>query len=973
MFNLKEENVRKFYRYLGHSSDEWTELRAIAWPPSGSAAQVFINNEEDFVVFCKKWNNKRNVYAGVNPRKRKGGSAEDVSRVTIIPFDVDSPHPKGEPATDDELEEARKKAIELVSWICKKGFRPPMISMSGNGYHVLQRVNIEFEDLEDIKVKLESYFHEAPTKGMDSIFDPPRILKIPGTASVKGKTSEDRPHRQSYILTEGDAEPDSPLAEHIKTLEPHTETGKEEPEKPEAEKERVTTQKKIGRLKPCFRKFVKEGERLSEIRGEDHLLRLALVQDAHSKGFTRAEIISLFRNAPDFKEDLTTQQVNHELRTIMKKGPRPWRCIKIYKHHGCSLGEKCRNYRKNVEKYLTGEASTEEEKRSPEQFFAINEDGTIGAFIPKLLGDEVLKEHRFVATNERSELWVYEKEKGIWEPRGTELVQDLATEWLGKLFRVRHVNEVVKYIRYTNYTDHDIFGKNLNKIVLKNGVYDFTTGKLGAFDPELYEINQIPVDYDPDAECHKIMKYLNEVLHPEDFNKIIELMGYCLYKSYPIARTFVLTGSGRNGKSQLLIIIKNFLGSPNITSLTLQEISYDRFAKAQLYGKLANLAADIPAEPIKYTGTIKILTGGDGTSAQHKFLSRFEFVNYSKLVFSANEVPKTEDNTNAFFRRMIIVFFPNEFPADDPNTVKDLGNKISTPEELSGLFNLAVKGLERLLRNGAFTGEETIQERAEKWIKESNPAQYFVTKFIEMSPNTFDFITKDDMYQKYVQMCHAMGRIPLHSNTFSMEIKKFLPYIDEGMKNFEQPKEKGEKKAKKIKKRVWRGVLIKTNELKEFIDEAKKGALEKTPHGEKTRTKETPTPRESEGETKGKRVDTMETMETMSIPPPSYYPITSTTPINNTKLDSPTTGTGIKDRIHRIHRIQDQPQKQLSIIRELVSTIQAYGKVASEWPVMFLERFQIPSDKAAEIVEGLRLQGKIIQDEDDSSWGAPSK
>jgi putative DNA primase/helicase len=818
MFDFGESDVRKFYRYLGHSSGEWTELRAIAWPPSGSAMQAFVDNEEDFVAFCKKWNGLRNVYVGVNPRKKKGGGAEDVARIVVIPFDVDSPHPKDEPATDGELEEARKKAVELVSWICKKGFKPPMISMSGNGHHVLQKVNIKIEDLEAIRAKLEAYFHEAPTKGLDSIFDPPRILKVPGTMSVKGKKSEDRPYRLSYIVTEGSSEPDSLLAEHIEKLESYVE---ETPEKMEPEKEETATQKKIGRLRPCFRKFVKEGGRLSDVRGEDHLLRLALVQEAHSKGFSKVEIISLFKNALDFKEDLTTKQVDDELGTIIKKGPQPWRCVKIFKHHGCSLGEKCRNYKKNVEKHLTGEVPNEEEKKTPEQFFEINEDGSLGAFIPKLLGDEILKEYKFAATSEKSKIWTYKPDKGIWKSDGAELIHEEATKRLEHKFKNIYVSETVAYIRYTNYINQNVFGGSLYKIVVMNGVLDLNTCELTPFDPDLYEINHISVTYDPDAKCPKITRFLYEVLPPKNFDTIIEVVGYCLLKSYPIARIIIFVGEGANGKSQLIVIINKFLGRENTSKLTLQQIAENTFAPAQLFGKLANLAADIPATPIKYTGIIKTLTGGgDELTAHHKYFAMFDFMNFAKLIFSVNEVPPTTDTTPAWLRRPVLIEFPNTFPAGDSGTILDIGDKISTDEELSGLLNLAVAGLQRLLRQGKFTGEESFAKRAEQYIKESNPAQYFIIQFVEEDPNTLSYIEKPILYKNYVTLCHALKRRPLISNKFSMEIPLYLPYIDDG----EIDKTIGETKKGKPqtrKTRVWYGIRIKTEELAQRIAELK--------------------------------------------------------------------------------------------------------------------------------------------------------
>jgi len=340
---INEQDIKRFYRNLGHRGHEFTELRAIAYPPPGSPVIAFVNNENDFLDFCKEWNGKRHVYSGVNPRRVKGGTSEDVSRITCIPFDVDSAHPKREAATKEELKEAEKKVNELMLWMLKNNFKRPFISMSGNGYHLLQKVDIEITDLDDLRKKLENYFRQAPSEGLDSIFDLPRIIKVPGTMSLKGDDSLERPRRLSYIVTEGDSESDDKLADHIKNIKPHFvgDLSKEKIDKKETKDEQLN--KKLRKLKPCFRRFAERGGRLSENRSEDHLLRLALVQEAHVCRLNRDEIVDLFRKSIDFDEKITKDKVNRLLKQIAKEGAKPWSCGAIREHEGC-LGSICPEY-----------------------------------------------------------------------------------------------------------------------------------------------------------------------------------------------------------------------------------------------------------------------------------------------------------------------------------------------------------------------------------------------------------------------------------------------------------------------------------------------------------------------------------------------------------------------------------------------------------------------------------------------------
>jgi phage/plasmid-associated DNA primase len=124
----------------------------------------------------------------------------------------------------------------------------------------------------------------------------------------------------------------------------------------------------------------------------------------------------------------------------------------------------------------------------------------------------------------------------------------------------------------------------------------------------------------------------------------------------------------------------------------LHRILDNRFAVAELYGKLANIDADMSTEALRNTGILKKLTGGGPIPAERKFKPPFRFVNYAKLLFSANEIPQTPDETDAFFARLIIINFPKQF-IEGANADPYLFEKISTDKELSGFLYILLKRL----------------------------------------------------------------------------------------------------------------------------------------------------------------------------------------------------------------------------------------------------------------------------------------
>jgi putative DNA primase/helicase len=127
-----------------------------------------------------------------------------------------------------------------------------------------------------------------------------------------------------------------------------------------------------------------------------------------------------------------------------------------------------------------------------------------------------------------------------------------------------------------------------------------------------------------------------------------------------------------------------------------------------LHGKLANTFADLKSDKLTTTGNFKMLVSGDFIRAQKKFCDPFEFQNYAKLFFSANEVPQSEDKTYAYFRRWIIFFFEKVFEGENNNNDIHLIDKLTTWTELSGLLNLALIALRQLIKDNGFIHTDDI-------------------------------------------------------------------------------------------------------------------------------------------------------------------------------------------------------------------------------------------------------------------------
>jgi len=385
---------------------------------------------------------------------------------------------------------------------------------------------------------------------------------------------------------------------------------------------------------------------------------------------------------------------------------------------------------------------------------------------------------------DNSPCWVYQEHKGIWVPRGKELIQEIVTRSMSQFFKSRILNEVINQIRNLTRDESVVLGKMApSRIVMMNGVFDMDTGKFSSeFNPDDYQLMALPYKYDADADCPRFKQFLEEVCPNEDERSaLVEFMGYCLIHHHRIHNFIVLIGKGENGKDRFCGALITMLGSENVSGMTLQQLAHDRFMAVGLRDKLANICPDIPPVPIKITSIIKSLTGESSIEVQKKHQNAFTYKNSTKLFFSANQIPDVNDMTDAWFRRVRVIEFPNQFLVSNPKRDENLGLKLDA--EVQGIFNLAVEGWQRLKAQGKLTGAKSTEYNRIDYLKRSNPLQYFVYRFCE--PDLESMITVDAVFQCYKHVSKHLGKFPITKNWFSTRLLELLENVESRHKKIE--------------------------------------------------------------------------------------------------------------------------------------------------------------------------------------------
>jgi len=387
----------------------------------------------------------------------------------------------------------------------------------------------------------------------------------------------------------------------------------------------------------------------------------------------------------------------------------------------------------------------------------------------ELLVDELLNLFRIYTTRDdkSSEVWIYKD--GIVVPQGKSILKENLRQLMGDEYNVWLANQVMAKIETdTPVEPQEFFNTNyVSEVPVLNGILDLKTRELKPFDENKIFFNKLNARYDPEAKCPEIEKFLNStLLTEEDVEVFYEIGGFCLWKEYKFEKAFMMVGNGRNGKDKCLELIKRMLGVENCCSVPLSSLKPESFILSEFFGKMANIAGEINNQDLKDTSEFKALTGRSLKTAPRKFLKPISFVNYAKFIFACNDLPMIYDVSKGFWDRWVLLEFPYTFvtqqeldEAKDKKNLKlrdeNIIERISTPQEMSGLLNKFLDGLERLEKTRQFSSARGSEEIKALWIRKSNSVMAFCFECVEEEYE--NFISKKDFRKKYADFCKQHG------------------------------------------------------------------------------------------------------------------------------------------------------------------------------------------------------------------------
>jgi len=272
----------------------------------------------------------------------------------------------------------------------------------------------------------------------------------------------------------------------------------------------------------------------------------------------------------------------------------------------------------------------------------------------------------------------------------------------------------------------------------------------------------------------KIYRFFTDIVGEDKVVLQLAKIGYTFYPNNPFKLMFMELGPKDAGKTTFLKLFTYVIGERNISTISLQDLADYRFARAELWGKLANIYDDLPLKAIRNQGIIKMISGESRIDAPVKLKQDIQsFVNTAKSIYTTNRLPFVYDSTDeAFFSRWVITNYPNHFQRNDGF----YANLISNEQEIEGLIVASLLALRDLLAR-KFSFEDKTKENMEIWQKQNNNIYAFVIDSVQAGTYALGEdmkIDKDTLYKAYVDYCDDMGTDAKTKTKFTQELQRLF-------------------------------------------------------------------------------------------------------------------------------------------------------------------------------------------------------
>jgi len=692
-------------------------------------------------------------------------------------------------ATDDEKQLAWMTAIQVKNALLERRWPEPILADSGNGYHLLYRVNLPADDGGLVKRVLQGIAAEfdcGPVKIDTSVFNPSRICKLYGSVSRKGPNTVERPHRASAVISA----PSNPvavstdlleaIAAPVPTLNPRgrNEDPAEQPSPPPTVVDEIFPKPKpkgliakAGRVDPLSRAEIYADRCQAAISGQNGHSQTLKVAVAVGPGFNLSEEEAFRvlwqhynpRCEPPWSEADLQRKVREAYKVETQRG---WQLKVSHVASGPSIEKK-------------GEDTTERNEA--------NED-------PHRLARLALDTH-FRHAKSGWPILAYWAEgwnrwhDGSWrtvsqEEISAEVTRIVKAEYdriaLEILKPAKHVTRAVVGNVLQALKDLTLlptwecpkqptwleagseFGDPIDYLSAKNAIVHLPSlvdGQPCTFDPtpRFFSPTNLGYNFDPAANPPEAWLNFLSDLWPDDPQAIAclqEWMGYLLTPDTSQSKILMLIGPKRSGKGTIGRVIQGLVGSPNVAAPTLASMERN-FGLSALIGKLIAIIGDARlsgrSDSQAIVERLLSISGQDTQTIDRKNQSLWTGNLSTRFVLISNELPRLPDASGALPSRMILLQMTKSFYGSEDTTLTE-----KLLSERSAILLWAIAGWARLRSRGHFVQPPSGQEYMDEFLSLSSPILSFIEEECVVGPDYRVPIA--DLYAAWKKFCEQRGR-----------------------------------------------------------------------------------------------------------------------------------------------------------------------------------------------------------------------
>ena len=723
------------------------------------------------------------------------GDANIMRRRSLL-VDVDPKRPTGISATDAE----RAAAIALVRTIrqtlAAEGWPEPILADSGNGGHLLYRIDLPADDGGLVERCLKAIAFKFGTSKLDvdtKVGNPSRITKLYGTVACKGDHTAERPHRLAHLL-------EVPETRQVVPIECLQALAASVPSPAKTTAQTLTGDKQFD-LDRWMNTYCPEAEGPVDWSGgrkwifpicpwnPEHTNRSAYVvqrtdgaigagchhngcadNDWHSLRATRepgwqrpSERASHAPAAPGQATDADdSAEAGGEEAAIVPLGERD-----------PSTGRLVLSPAKTLP---TAEAFVR-------QFYMHDQSPTIHNYVVKLM---VWRGNRYVEVEDEQirhalQPWLHGASKHQFDKKtGTfELVDfDSNPRTIDSALRsIRTYTHVRAEITPTAWLDG---GKGRpdprNILAFPSGILDLATGQVLPPTPALFNTAAIDFDYCPNPKPPKLWNAFLKQLFGDDLESVQllqEWAGYSLVADTSQQKMLMIVGPKRSGKGTLARILTSLVGAGTVVGPTTGSLA-GQFGLQPLIGKSLAIVSDARFAGEKVAILVERLlciSGEDTLTIDRKFLPSVTMRLPTRFMFLTNELPRMNDASGALANRFLILrLIQSFFGQEDPMLTQKL------LQELPGILCWAIDGLKRLRDRGHFAQPRSVADAVQDLEDLGSSVGAFVRECCEVGLGRRACV--GELYEAWRKWCEADGRnLVINKQTFGRDLSAAVPGI----------------------------------------------------------------------------------------------------------------------------------------------------------------------------------------------------